>query len=147
MCGAGALARAFDSVGVWAKRCGLASWNMSELACAYYFSISSAIFGRTAFSERFKLPSDPFSGFEHFFVIDGLVQNAGRHVRHAGNGEDPDSHVGRDNALGYSRHAYHVGANRSQVANLGRSFVARAKQGRRRLLHRPKCPARAPRLA
>ena len=75
--------------------------------------------------EGFELAANFFSRFHDFLVGECLIENAGRHVGDAGDGENFDAHVAGGDHFGYGRHAYEVGADRSEVADLSGGFVTR----------------------
>src|SRR5262245_35324469 len=77
-----------------------------------------------------ELTSNAPRGFEHRDVIERLRENTGGHVADARDPEDLDTHVSSNDRLGHGRHPDGVGANRSQVANLGWRFVARTTKRR-----------------
>ena len=66
---------------------------------------------------------DATSGFENFFVIQGLVEDSGGHVGYTGDRQNIHPHVARGDGFRRRGHSYKVRANRAQVANLGWCFV------------------------
>jgi hypothetical protein len=79
--------------------------------------------------EGFEAGLDALAGFHHFLVRERLVENSGGHVGDAGDGEHFDSHVARGDHFEGRRHADQVGADDSQIVNLGGRFVTGSEQG------------------
>src|SRR5579885_3648119 len=79
--------------------------------------------------QRNKLRLHALGGLQNVRVVQRLVQNARRGVRHAGNPQDANAAVPRGDHFRNGGHADKIGANRAQIPYFRRRFVARPRQG------------------
>ena len=81
-----------------------------------------------ALQQRAELAANATRDLHHLVVDERLRQDAGRHVGDARDAEHLDAHVSRDDGFGRGRHPDGVSADRPQVADFCRRFVARSVQ-------------------
>src|SRR6266481_563693 len=82
------------------------------------------------FQQADELSLDAIGCLQHFEVVERLVQNSGRRVRHTGDAQDADATVARGNHFWNCGHADEIGTDGAQIAYLRRRFVTWAEESR-----------------
>ena len=97
---------------------------MGTFSRVFALLISAFERGQQGDQERGELRLDARARFHHLFMVDGLIENARRHIGYAGDAEHFDSHMPGHNGFVHRGHADQVGAPTAKGANFCRSFEA-----------------------